>query len=152
VVDGPIEESLREAIDRVETAVLAMKVGDPQPYIDCFAESPDVTLFGAWGPCERGHEALAVTFRWVAGRFSGSRSTSEHLVVASSGDLAYTVGFERGTARVDGGPEREMVIRVTHIYRRFGREWKLMHRHADFPPVDQRSADVAFTGTPGSMV
>jgi ketosteroid isomerase-like protein len=31
-----------------------------------------------------------------------------------------------------------MVIRVTHIYRRFRGEWKLVHRHADFPPADQR--------------
>jgi hypothetical protein len=37
-------------------------------------------------------------------------------------------------------PEREMVIRVTHIYRRFGEEWMLVHRHADFPPADQRRA------------
>jgi hypothetical protein len=55
-------------------------------------------------------------------------------------DLAYTVGFERGPASVDGGPEREMVIRVTHIYRRFGEEWMLVHRHADFPPADQHRA------------
>ena len=49
-------------------------------------------------------------------------------------------GFERGPASVDGGPERDMVIRVTHIYRRFGEEWMLVHRHADFPPADQRRA------------
>jgi hypothetical protein len=29
---------------------------------------------------------------------------------------------------------------VTHIYRRFGDEWMLVHRHADFPPADQRRA------------
>jgi len=32
-----------------------------------------------------------------------------------------------------------MVIRVTHIYRRIDGEWKLVHRHADFPPPDQRT-------------
>ena len=33
-----------------------------------------------------------------------------------------------------------MVIRVSHIYRRFGEEWMLVHRHADFPPADQAEA------------
>jgi ketosteroid isomerase-like protein len=33
-----------------------------------------------------------------------------------------------------------MVIRVTHIYRRVDNEWKLVHRHADFPPPNQRQA------------
>ena len=40
---------------------------------------------------------------------------------------------------VDGGPPRDMVIRVSHIYRRIDGEWKLVHRHADFPPPDQRT-------------
>jgi ketosteroid isomerase-like protein len=39
---------------------------------------------------------------------------------------------------VDGGTARPMVIRVTHIDRRFGRGWKLVHRHVDFLPADQR--------------
>jgi hypothetical protein len=33
-----------------------------------------------------------------------------------------------------------MVIRVTHIYRCFGEDWRLVHRHADFPPADERKA------------
>jgi ketosteroid isomerase-like protein len=31
-----------------------------------------------------------------------------------------------------------MTIRVTHTYRRYGDAWRLVHRHADFPPPDQR--------------
>jgi ketosteroid isomerase-like protein len=123
----------------VETALGEIKSGDAQPYIDCFADRPDVTLFGAWGPIEQGRRALADSFRLVASRFSGGNATVENLVVASSGDLAYTVGFERGPVSVDGGPEREMTIRVTHIYRRIHGEWKLVHRHADFPPPDRRA-------------
>jgi len=106
------------------------------------AETEDATLFGAWGPIEQGSQALFDTFRWVGGRYAGDRppvnATVEHNVIASSGDLAYTVGFERGPVRVDGGREQEMDIRVTHIYRRTDQGWKLIHRHADFPPADQR--------------
>ena len=58
----------------------------------------------------------------------------EHLVIASSGDLAYTVGFERSHVSIDGGAPGDMTLRVTHIYRRIDGDWKLVHRHADFPP------------------
>jgi ketosteroid isomerase-like protein len=87
---------------------------------------------------EHGAKAVTDTFRWVAGRFTGGRAEVEHTVVAQSGDLAYTVGFERGPASVAGGPSKEMIIRVTHIYRRDGGNWSLVHRHADFPPPDER--------------
>jgi hypothetical protein len=36
-----------------------------------------------------------------------------------------------------------MTIRVTHIYRRFDSDWRLIHRHADFPPRDQRQNKAA---------
>jgi ketosteroid isomerase-like protein len=60
------------------------------------------------------------------------------VTVHASGDLACTVGFEHGTASVDGGEIRPMTIRVTHLYRRVDGQWRLVHRHADFPPPDQR--------------
>ena len=76
-------------------------------------------------------------------RFTGADAVNlEHTVVASSGDLACTVGFERSHVSIDGGPPRDMTVRVTHIYRRIDGEWKLMHRHADFPPPDQRITPV----------
>jgi ketosteroid isomerase-like protein len=45
-----------------------------------------------------------------------------------------------GEAMQNGGPPRDMVIRVTRIYRRTDGDWKLVHRHADFPPSDQRTS------------
>jgi hypothetical protein len=47
------------------------------------------------------------------GREPAGRADVEHAVIAQSGDLAYTVGFERGPASVAGGPSQELVIRVT---------------------------------------
>ena len=73
-------------------------------------------------------------------RFSGGTLVPDDLVSFESGDLAYTVGFERGDVVVDGGAPMPMTIRVTHVYRRIDGEWQLMHRHADFPPADQRKA------------
>jgi ketosteroid isomerase-like protein len=132
------DRSFMDALGRVTAAVSQMGSGDPQPHIDCWAESEEVTLFGAWGPIEKGYGQLVKTFRWVGDRFKGGQLATENAVTFASGDLAYTVGFERGEVVVDGGDPRPMTIRVTHVYRRFGDEWRLVHRHADFPPEDQR--------------
>jgi ketosteroid isomerase-like protein len=126
--------SLDDALARTRTALAAIAAGAPRPYMALWADRPDVTLFGAWGPIEQGHQQLMGTFEWVGSRFGGGPLVPEDTVAYTSGDLAYTVGFER----VDGGPLRPMTIRTTHIYRRIGGDWKLVHRHADFPPADQR--------------
>ena len=71
----------------------------------------------------------------------------EDIVSFESGDLAYTVGFERGEVSVDANAPASMTIRVTHIYRRIEGEWYLVHRHADFPPSDQRARDQGNAGS-----
>ena len=135
------DDALAKALEQENAAGAAMLNGDPSPFISSWAESDDITLFGAWGPIEKGHKPVTDTMRWVGSRFTGADAVDvERTVVASSGDLAYTVGFERSHVSVGGGPQRDMVIRVTHIYRRIDGDWKLMHRHADFPPPDQRNA------------
>jgi ketosteroid isomerase-like protein len=138
------DDALARALEQENAALAAMLNGDPGPVINSLAVSDDVTLFGAWGPIEKGHKAVADTWRWVGSRFTGADAVHvERTVIASSGDLAYTVGFERSHVSVDGAPPRNMVIRVTHIYRRIDGEWKLVHRHADFPPPDQRTTSAS---------
>ena len=134
-----MQETFPTTLRQTDAAIRAITAGDPQPYLDVWDDGPDTTLFGAWGPIERGPAALRKTFEWVAGRFGPDGGLEpEHLVVAAADSLAYTVGFERGGVRVDGGPLVPMTIRVTHIYRYADGRWRLAHRHADFPPADQR--------------
>jgi ketosteroid isomerase-like protein len=133
-----VEAGLEEALERLAAALAAIGSGDPAPYAALWADGPDVTLFGAWGPVERGHADVTRTFEWVGSRFSDGALTPRHDVLHADGDLAVTVGFEHGDVRVDGGELRPMTLRVTHVLRRIDGEWRLVHRHADFPPADQR--------------
>jgi ketosteroid isomerase-like protein len=131
-------EDLAQALDRVARALAAMGAGDAAPYAALWAPGEDVTLYGAWGPVERGNEAVTSTFGWVGSRFSDGELVPRNDVVHVDGDLALTVGVEEGVVRVDGGEPRPMVLRVTHGLRRIDGTWYLVHRHADFPPTDQR--------------
>jgi ketosteroid isomerase-like protein len=124
-------------LDRVHAAISTMVRGDPEPYMGLWSHSDDVSLFGAWGPCKQGWSELSQTFRWVASRF-GAASESEcvETVVRVNGDAAYTVGYERGDMVMDGECH-PTTIRVTHVYQREAGDWKLVHRHGDFAPLDQ---------------
>jgi ketosteroid isomerase-like protein len=132
-------ETFDQAVARISGAIGRITSGEAKAYIDCWAQADEVTLFGAWGPIERGHQTVADTFAWVGRRFSGPGLQTEIATSSSRGDFGYTVGFERGAAGIDGGPEQAMTIRVTHVYRREDPEWKLVHRHADIPPMDPRT-------------
>ena len=68
---------------------------------------------------------------------------SDNVVVHMSGALACTIGFERGDVSIDGGPPRPRTLRTTHVYRYTRAKWHLVHRHADFPPTDERRARAA---------
>lgn len=132
-----IPASLQQTLDRVRAATVAMGQGDPEPYMRLWSRADGVSLFGAWGPCKQGWGELGQTFRWVATRFGGGELRCEDVIVSVSGDLAYTVGYERGNVVVDAGDPQPMSIRVTHIYSKEDGEWRLVHRHADLAPVDQ---------------
>jgi hypothetical protein len=61
---------LHVTLDRVADALTAIFTGDPAPYAALWAPGTQPTLFGAWGPTEKGHDAVVTTFDWVASRFS----------------------------------------------------------------------------------
>ena len=58
----PSDDGFARARERVRAALAAMGAGDPGPYTASWAKSDDVTLFGAWGPIERGFARLSETF------------------------------------------------------------------------------------------
>ena len=138
------DDAFIKALDQESAIQAAMLNGDPGPLINHWADRDDITVFGGWGRTEKGHKPVTDAMRWAGSRFTGADAVDlEHLVIASSGDLAYTAGFERSQVSVDGGPRHDMTLRVTHIYRRIDGAWKLVHRHADHPPPDPQKASAS---------
>lgn len=133
-----LEDFLETVHKRYIRAEEALHNGDVGPRTEMWSATDPVTVFGAWGPCDSGAEDVSRTFRWVASRLSNCTSYRFELVAAGlSGDLAYTVGYEHSETSIDGGPVGPHTVRVTHIYRRENGAWKIVHRHGDFPPLDQ---------------
>jgi ketosteroid isomerase-like protein len=112
---------------------------DPGPRMELWSRHDPVTLFGAIGMCESGWDKLSEIFPWVAARFSNVTDFRfEVEVVEVSGDMAYTLGFERFNGSIAGRSVEPVTVRVTHIYRREDGEWKIVHRHGDNPGPDVR--------------
>ncbi len=129
---------LAEIFDRQVKAEKAQHNGDPTQRLEIWSTKDPVTYFGAWGPCKSGTDEVTRLSRWAASRFSNCTAFSFELVAAGvNGDLGYTVGYEHSSRSVDGGPVEPSTLRVTHIYRRENGEWKVVHRHGDFVPIDQ---------------
>ena len=137
-----LDEFRTQFLPRQTKAEEAIIHGDVEPRLKLWSRRDPVSLFGAWGPCKTGWDELNRIFRWVASEFSDpadSRTDFRYDVMTAdvSGDMAYTVGFERFKASIGGGPPEDVTVRVTHVYRREDGEWKIVHRHGDLAPEDQ---------------
>jgi ketosteroid isomerase-like protein len=133
-----LDEFRSTILARQAQAEEALVNGDPEPRMKLWSRRDPVSLMGGWGPNKTGWEDLSRTFRWVASRFTKASDFRWDIQVAyASGDLGYTVGYERLNACIDGGPLEALTVRVTHVYRREDGEWKIVHRHGDLAPVDE---------------
>lgn len=131
-------EDLAQAVEQVHAATDAFIMGNPEPFKALWSHQDDVTILGGWGAYEQGWRMVNARLDWAAARFAGGKQRYETLAMGRSGDLAYTVHLEQGDVRIAGRADLSpMTLRVTHILRREGDGWRLVHRHAD--PITQKS-------------
>jgi ketosteroid isomerase-like protein len=123
-------------------AATAVRNGDASPLIEMLSKHDPVTLFPASQPSKLGWTQVSEAFNRVASLYSSGTPVEFEVVAAGvSGDLAYLVGVERGSAAVSGGAPEPASLRVTQIYRREDAGWKLVHRHADPGPGGDAGVD-----------
>ena len=127
------EAFLAEVLPRQRAAEKAIHDGDAAPRTALWSHVDPVTLFGAKLTAS-GWAEIEPAFAEVASWFSDSVAHEWEVVAAgASGDLGYTVGYEHNRVTADGRPA-VYTLRVTHVYRREHGEWRIVHRHGDFPP------------------
>ena len=115
---------------RLRDAETALHNGDAEPRLALWSSREPVSVLGAWRSAV-GQEEVRALFRTLADTFSDCTSHVYDIVSADVvGDVAFTAGYERTEASVNG-ERRRYVLRVTQIYRREDGEWKVAHRHGD---------------------
>jgi ketosteroid isomerase-like protein len=140
-----LDDFLATTLPRQVEAEEALHNGDPAPRLAMWSTQDPVTVLGAVQSAS-GWDEVSRLFRWLGSGFSDCTSYRFELVAAGvSGDLAYTVGYEHTSVSWDGVPMEPYILRVTHAYRREDGEWRIVHRHADAPPINQTSSAEAST-------
>jgi ketosteroid isomerase-like protein len=115
---------------RLRDAETALHNGDPGPRLALWSLTEPVSVLGAWRSAI-GQEEVRDLFNDLAETFSNCSSHIYEIVAAEvKGDMAFTAGYERTQASINGEPRR-YVLRVTQVYRREDGEWRVAHRHAD---------------------
>jgi ketosteroid isomerase-like protein len=111
-------------------AETALHNGDPGPRLKIWSTREPVSVLGA-ARSAVGQESVRSLFESIGHTFSDCTSHVYEIVAADVvGDVAYTAGYERTQASINGEP-RQYVLRSTQVYRREDSEWKVAHRHAD---------------------
>ena len=114
--------------------------GDLNRYLGLVHHARGFTLLAPTGGPASRHEDRAGELREWESSFAGGEATLEHVMTHAWGDTVVLVAIERQHGRIGDRPDQDLSLRVTHVYRRTGDEWLLVHRHAD-PLVPTLSPD-----------
>lgn len=115
--------------------------GDVDLYLDVVHHARGFTLMAPFGGPVSVHEDRRAEVRsWGGTGITGGDAQLEHVQTHAWDDTVVLVMIERQHGQFAGLPARDLSVRVTHVYRRLGAEWQLVHRHAD-PLVRPRTPD-----------
>jgi ketosteroid isomerase-like protein len=139
-MDRPTNENLNEFVARAEEAADAWVRGNLDRYLDLVHHADGFTLLAPDGGPATRHEDRDGELREWESSFAGGEATLEHVMTHAWGDTVVLSMTERQHGRIGDLPDQDLSLRVTHVYRRAGADWLLVHRHAD-PLVSTLSTD-----------
>ena len=125
------DEPVAELVASTEDAAAAWMRGDMERYLALTHHARGFTLMDPGGGPARRFEDRAETFRGWQSPFANGEARLEHVETHAWGDTAVLVMIERQHGEVGSLPDQDLSMRVTHVYRREGSDWLLVHRHAD---------------------
>jgi ketosteroid isomerase-like protein len=132
------DAAVSELVGRTEEAAAAWMRGDMDRYLALTHHAHGFTLMDPGGGPVRRFDDRAAGFKDWQSPFAGGEARLEHVETHAWDDTAIVVMIERQHGQVGGMPDQDLSVRVTHVYRREGSDWLLVHRHADplVHPID----------------
>jgi ketosteroid isomerase-like protein len=125
------DKQLTQFIQRTEEAADAYVRGDMDDYLRLVHHARGFTLLAPYGGPATRHEDRATEIRSSAALFHSGEARLEHVETHAWGDTVVLAMIERQHGEIGDSPDQEWPLRVTHVYRRDGSDWQLVHRHAD---------------------
>lgn len=127
-------DEVRKASEQFYAALNRLLNGDAGPMADIWSHSAAVTTMHPIGGREVGWDHVRGSWEQVAKLASDGKVGLKDQLIQVAGDVAYEEGFEHGQFKL-AGQEITIENRVTNIYRREARAWKIVHHHVDISPA-----------------
>ncbi len=125
-------DAVAKLIQRSAKSNAALMRGDIEAYRALITYTDDFTLMSPFGgKPTRGSEFTGERMAAMRRFFRNGIFEKELVETYSSDDLVVLAMIERQRVEVGGLPAQNWPLRVTLVYRREGKEWRLAHRHAD---------------------
>jgi hypothetical protein len=127
------EASVAAAIARLRAAMAKVANGDVSAIKALYSHTADATSFYGWGGYEKGTEAVSKRWDWAGSQFKGGSVRYENVSTVTTREMFYVTDIETFENQRVAGIEgvTGWSNRVTHIFRREAREWRLVHRHGN---------------------
>ncbi len=134
--------ALEAAIADSHEALRKILNGDPSGYAALFADREDITLGNPFGPFGKGRSAVLAALRNASTKYrDGSVVKVDRIAIYGDGKVRVLVEIEHDRAKLGASPDfAEFAARVTSVYEKIGKRWRLVHRHAD-PITSARPAE-----------
>lgn len=128
-----LQPALEAMIAESHEALRKILNGDPTGYAALFADRDDITLGNPFGPFGKGRAAVLKALNNASTKYrDGTVVGVERVAVYSAGKLVVVVEIEHDRAKLGTSADfAEFAARVTSVYEKIGKQWKLVHRHAD---------------------
>ena len=125
-------DAVAKLIQRSAKSNAALMRGDIEAYRALITYTDDFTLMSPFGGKPTRGSQFTSERMAAMGRFFRNGVFEQELVETySSDDLVVLAMIESQRVEVGGLPAQNWPLRVTLVYRREGKEWRLAHRHAD---------------------
>ena len=137
-----------------EEANQALVRGDIDRYIALTRHARDYSLMNPFGGTPmHGFEDTPERRAGMKKFFQSGTLKQETVATYASNDLVVLVTIEHMHGQVGDLPEQDWTLRVTQVFRRDGKQWELVHRHADplGPKITVPQAAALAKGAPPSQ-
>lgn len=128
-----LPRALEARIAESHEALRKILNGDPSGYAGLFADRDDITLGNPFGPFGKGRAAVLKALNNASTKYrEGTVVSVERVAVYRDDKLVVLVEIEHDRAKLGTSVVfAEFAARVTSVYEKIGKYWKLVHRHAD---------------------
>ena len=120
-------------LPKYDEAIREFARGRPEKVKDLWSRGPDVTLVGGFGgTVHHGWDDVSARQDWASSQYIDGAVAMEEITRTVKADIAYIVRIEHFRFRTRDKPEElTQDLRVTVVFRREPKGWRVVHRHAD---------------------